>query len=246
MKEASYQKASTRLVEYLRFFFDIAPTDRWRYASDFRNHYMRAVSGTRDGCYPPGVLSAWASDSYVHANGFTRLVVFTTSCGKFRLRLHVWPSGCPEEQLNVHDHRYSFASMVEEGVLTDVLWQISESGESFKRFRYGSRNATGLYTHHYCGDVTLKPYKTRTFNAGDLYSLASDELHYTVAGRGSTTVTLFAQDHRSLRPGAESYSRHHPVEQQDNFVPAVPPELYSAALHKYVRNFSTDAEPRSA
>jgi hypothetical protein len=71
------------------------------------------------------ILSEIASNSYIHKNGFVKLVYETiedTVC-----RLHVYPLGASADK-NIHDHRWDFSSTTICGALPMSLFDVGEEG----------------------------------------------------------------------------------------------------------------------
>ena len=86
------------------------------------------------------VLSEIASKSYIHKNGFVKLVYETieeTVC-----RLHIYPLGATADK-NIHDHRWDFSSTTICGELPMSLYDISEG--SSEKFHTYSKTQNG---HH--------------------------------------------------------------------------------------------------
>lgn len=229
-----YSTASQQLTAYLTRFFDLSEEDRPKEAAEFRSKFL-TVAGLA--CSHTGLVEmqkSWAEDSYVHANGFARLVVFIPECASFRLRMHVWPEGSGVENLNVHNHRYSFVSFVEQGAIEDVTWVPAETGDLFRRFTYTSRDATGNYHHQYSGEQNLCVKRRRRVVAGELYSLNCEQFHYSLPEHSSVTVTFFAEDRRRLQPSATTFSRHHNINEVDTYTPSISHEEYQSILGKYI------------
>ena len=86
------------------------------------------------------ILSEIASKSYIHKNGFVKLVYETieqTIC-----RLHVYPLGASADK-NIHDHRWDFASTTICGALPMSLYEVAEG--SSEKFHTYSKTPNG---HH--------------------------------------------------------------------------------------------------
>lgn len=227
--------ANRQITDYFANFFALSDPDRSSNSAEFRFWFIEALHLGATHADFNGRRRAWADDSYVHANGFAKLIVFVTECASFRLRVHVWPQCIGIDSLNVHNHRYSFASFIEQGSVQDVLWTCADAGESFRRFTYSSRNTAGNYRHEYQGIQALKIEKVRKFSRGHLYSLSPDQLHYTIPECTSATVTFFAEDRRNLRSTATTYSRHHAVDEIETFTPSLSYTEYQRTVDRYIR-----------
>lgn len=236
----SYASISADLAAFLGAFFDKSPSSRSNDATDFREVLLTTIEqATRYVDRQDPLRCHWAADSYIHANGFERLVLFATECGRYRVRLHGWPTDFNSERLNVHNHRYSFASLVLQGALEDVQWRRAAEGKYFREFHYKSRDAHGRYEHQYVGETNLAISNRQRFSAGDLYLMPFDRLHYTVPVGTSPTVTLFAEDRRQVQPSATTFSWHLPVKHVDTFLPALPVEIYWQRVRAVLSNCST-------
>ncbi|GAB4566596.1 MAG: hypothetical protein Tsb007_39670 [Rhizobacter sp.] len=230
----SYLTGSEKLASFLASFFALSEDDRTRCSVDFREKFIEAAGLTASHADMLLARREWADESYVHANGFARLIAFVTSCRGFRLRVHVWPQGNRVDNLNVHNHRYAFASYVERGTVEDVVWCPAENGDVFRRFTYTSRDGSGNYRHEYTGEQALRVDTVRRVHAGQLYSLSEESFHYTLPAPSSVTVTFFAEDRRQLRPSAVTYSRHHAVDEVDTFTPSLSHDVYQQILREHV------------
>ena len=232
-RSRSYSTGSLKLATYLTDFFALSHDDRERRSMEFRTRFTDATCLTVSHGDMTPMRQAWADESYVHANGFAKLVAFVTECGRFRLRVHVWPQGSRTDNLNVHNHRYAFASYVERGSVEDVLWFPAESGDVFRRFIYTSRDASGNYRHEYTGTQALQVGSVRRVHTGQLYSLSAEHFHYTLPAPSSVTVTYFAEDRRKLLPSAITYSRHHAMDEVETFTPSLSHDAYQEALREF-------------
>lgn len=63
--------------------------------------------------------------SYQHGNGFLKVVLLDRG---YKLRLHIWFAGQSCEE-NIHDHRWSFSSLILAGALTSEMWKDDQSGQ---------------------------------------------------------------------------------------------------------------------
>ena len=84
-------------------------------------------------------LQAVAARSYVHGNGFVKVVLLDEHGHK--LRLHIWFAGSACEE-NIHDHRWSFASHVLVGTLNSEIWVDDAQGQALPEYRYAAATAT--------------------------------------------------------------------------------------------------------
>src|SRR5690242_4658564 len=78
---------------------------------------------------------------YRHQLGFEKYILYEGT-GKFerRVRMHVWKATGVES--NIHDHAYSFASIIVVGKLRNNIYGRSEDGSPFSRSKYSANGRT--------------------------------------------------------------------------------------------------------
>jgi len=132
-----------------------------------------------------------ASNSYHHANGFDKIVLGQTASGS-KVRLHMWGTEAPR-RLDVHDHVWSFASVVLYGKLTSEHFGVSDGNDSLKaqHFRLNARQ-NGDFCLERLGTASLCREKAVTLVAGDFQCLDHTVLHSinSVAGESAATLVL--------------------------------------------------------
>ena len=69
-------------------------------------------------------LAEISARSYQHGNGFLKVVLLDRG---YKLRLHIWFAGQSCEE-NIHDHRWSFSSLVLSGALVSEIWLDEQTG----------------------------------------------------------------------------------------------------------------------
>jgi hypothetical protein len=151
----------------------------------------------------PEWLDAVAGRSYLHGNGFYKIILEENA--QFRLRLHVWlPTTRAEE--NIHDHRWHFASLVLNSRLETEIWEdaLSDGGETLNEYLYvgkdiGARNV-------YMGKARVS-LKARVFNGeGDAYHMMSNVLHRIIYDGQDAVITLLCHA-RGARNWARTITR---------------------------------------
>src|SRR5438270_8647928 len=75
----------------------------------------------------PSALSEVAARSYVHDNGFVKIVLASGNGTGGAVRLHVWTDG-ESGQNNIHNHCWPFTSLVLSGELEFEEYELAESG----------------------------------------------------------------------------------------------------------------------
>jgi hypothetical protein len=158
-------------------------------------------------------VSAWASSvlsdeaalinltahSVWHPNGFLKVVVAQGGDGE-RVRLHVWPrSEASSEGEDIHDHYWTFSSVVVQGRLEIDSYEITD-GRRGLPFRV--KELPGFHRDIRVGEtydvedlgVTFLCRKSRTrVGEGEVYSMASCEIHRVKKVGGGITATLMLQ-----------------------------------------------------
>lgn len=235
-QELPIDNDTRNLKVFLTELFALDPRDRFPHAEAFRRRFVDTVRRVLDSPQWETARRDWANQSYRHENGFIKLIAFCTPCNAFRLRVHIWPltSEYNIERLNVHNHRYSFISLIARGEIDDYSWLPSAFGTEFNRFLYKPRDESGCYFHEHEGKAMLRIDQMRRYSRGHLYSLDSSELHCTAPVGSVRPVTFFVEDRRALRTHATTYSRHQKPDEKRVYTPAVSIEQYLQSLDTYV------------
>lgn len=153
----------------------------------FGRHYFLAYA--RSICGQPELLEQVSRRSYLHGNGFYKIVLEDNDL--FRLRLHIWQPGARAEE-NIHDHRWHFASTVLAGTLETEIWEdgLPGHGEDFDEYLYLSRSADAEARNVYMGKARVA-LKQRIINVpGDAYCMLSSVMHRIVYDGQATIGTL--------------------------------------------------------
>jgi hypothetical protein len=176
-------------------------------------------------------LEILAHNSHVHENGFTKLTLFDAVNGRYRIRLHIWdPKDSTKEEVNVHDHRYDFVSLVVTGRLENTRWNFSENGAVYKLFAYEPRDEAGRYHLRMVGRYCLSPEPLKIYSAGDAYSMMRDDLHTTQTSDNVRSITLCIQDRNNLKSQARTLSVSHPGDREIMSAPPLEMGRYRKAI----------------
>ena len=111
--------------------------------------------------------------SYQHGNGFLKVVLLDRG---YKLRLHIWFAGQSCEE-NIHDHRWSFSSLILAGVLKSEIWKDDQSGQQFQEYEYhaATKHKAAYKTEH--GYQNLKLDYVQENIIGDHYVMPKGKLH---------------------------------------------------------------------
>jgi hypothetical protein len=166
-------------------------------ATDLLQHVLGSLPGILTFCLEnETALHRMADDSYLHINGFYKMLL--ASSGGVRLRLHVWGSNInfehSEGENDPHDHRWSFVSSPVIGKVTETRFREVEC----------SRAPNSTYLIYHCrprqfgkvrvakvGKIGLQSAGSSTRAPGDIYSCDADQIHLirpTTTGLSATLV----------------------------------------------------------
>lgn len=134
-------------------------------------------------------LKTTTASSYLHGNGFFKLVLVATEPEGPKLRLHVWNS---MKEGSPHDHSWSYSSMLLYGSYTMTVWQpaVAVTG-SWRQTMVP--NVKASTTEPILGRVPFELRKVREVRArpGEVLELAEEVVHtITVSEIPAATVVL--------------------------------------------------------
>jgi len=138
-------------------------------------------------------LTEVASRSYLHGNGFYKIVLAEEAA--FKVRLHVWFPGASAEE-NIHDHRWWFASRILGGQLVSAVYEEAAHAEAaaYPEFLYFGRTASEDAWIKPIGQARLVRRAESVRRAGETYVLPPGVLHQILsADAGRMTATLMCQ-----------------------------------------------------
>jgi hypothetical protein len=144
------------------------------------------------------LLEQIAARSYLHGNGFYKIILDENDV--FRLRLHIWlPTSTAEE--NIHDHRWHFASTILSGTVESEIWEDASSGagEWLDEYLYIGKTKTEDAHVKYMGKSRVSLKEKVVHKAGDAYYMMSNVMHRIVySGKNEiSTLMCHAKDARS-------------------------------------------------
>ncbi len=122
-------------------------------------------------------LADVAARSYVHPNGFAKVVMHVG--GGYGIRLHVWrrEHRTRADDANPHGHRGEFASWVVAGTLHETTFIEASDSERYDRSNYG-RHVNGMPYLHVAGTASLRRLEEIDRVAGTVYARSRSVLHY--------------------------------------------------------------------
>ena len=160
-------------------------------------------------------LERIARASYMHPNGFRKLVLSTFEDGA-RLRVHHWPADGPAEASNVHNHRWPFASTVVVGSLRSTLLTFAEGRDAMQRFVFEPNGPGQEHTMSLVGVATLAVSHLSELGPGSSYVIDARQLHQIRARPGTVSLMLSGPPQRDRTdvfrsPGSAAQTRRQPL-----------------------------------
>ena len=147
--------------------------------------------------------------SYVHPNGFTKLVLPASRTDIEEFRLHFWPvTGISSD---IHNHTSGFKSLVIQGEIREELFD-EAAGENFVIYKCSERDVTGAANLEPVRKCNLLSREKIAIRKGQSYEISAETLHRVTTPRGIETVTLVAQlakqrDHSFVAKSSSSSPR---------------------------------------
>ena len=134
----------------------------------------------------PERLVEIARDSYVHKNGFVKLILGQKDGRK--KRLHYYPVGAKADE-NVHNHRWDLNSTILVGSLPSHFYKVGYEGDQDYLHAYRKNALTGEHEIVVTGKCTSTEVAYKAFTAGTNYTL-SYSTHHRIGKVETPTVTL--------------------------------------------------------
>lgn len=131
-------------------------------------------------------LAQIATRSYQHGNGFLKVVLLDRG---YKLRLHIWFAGQSCEE-NIHDHRWSFASLVLAGQLKSEIWCDDAQGQMFQEFEYHAASQKHAPFKIDLGQKMLTLDHVQTCQAGESYVMPKGKLHRIINPGDQLVATM--------------------------------------------------------
>ena len=136
--------------------------------------------------------------SYLHPNGFLKVVLISPSTVPFELRLHQWHSGEPSDlspapwQKPIHEHGWSFASTILTGALAFQVYEPDDQGAEYVAYLYQRPSSHLEFSLQPRGLERLVVTETGTHYAGSAYCFERGRLHRTwcVGSQPCTSLVL--------------------------------------------------------
>jgi hypothetical protein len=145
-----------------------------------------------------------------HPNGFLKITLYRV--GRRTVRLHLWTSGFGEthDEIRIHGHAWSLASIVLQGEIVHTLFQETSSldGGRYCRYKYKSGTSDRPHSLRYDGTAYLKASLPQAVKPKEIYSMSTGQVHCSQATT-SNTATLMFSDRESSNVEVPVYSKMH-------------------------------------
>lgn len=134
----------------------------------------------------PITLTAVSRRSYQHGNGFLKVVLLDRG---YKLRLHIWFAGQSCEE-NIHDHRWSFSSLILTGALTSEIWADHAQGQAFQEYEYHAASKKHAPFKTNVGMKLLQLDHVQVNTAGESYVMPKGKLHRIINPGHQVVATM--------------------------------------------------------
>lgn len=138
-------------------------------------------------------LSEIASASYMHSNGFDKIVLAAGPADEYKLRLHLWRPDREPHSEHIHNHRWTFGSVVLVGEMHMEFFEPAAGGRKMERHRYSRVLGPAKFSTRRLDNVEVRPTFAGTLSSGASYWLRSNLFHRITVGREGLVATLVLQ-----------------------------------------------------
>lgn len=148
--------------------------------------------------------------SHLHENGFLKLGIYKSALTGIKVRVHIWPKGEADRSSEIHDHRWSFASLVCKGAVRfenfrkDVREESPESS-SYLEYQLSDADSSGQKLVSATGRVRLLPVSTYEVAEYSTHALSHDVPHCATALSSESTVVTLVLTAPAARPYSNTY-----------------------------------------
>jgi hypothetical protein len=193
---------------------------------------------------------ALAMKSYIHDNGFYKIVLADKPSCSAKIRLHIWnpvPKDSPPRKLqNIHNHRWDFSSLILMGQARQLTYRFAqpgEVGETLEHYRYYARGEKEHYDVVYLGRAVVVPLSSDLYRAGQLYSMDNNILHRVNIPDDCTVITLVVT-HETAGWVTNDLLTPKPLAVENNRLPSPPlgVEAVAEKVHSILSTLSKRSE----
>jgi hypothetical protein len=162
--------------------------------ADLRSH-LDLQDIYREVAEKSGSLAEVNSSAQRHDNGFNKVVIGTSSRTGLKLVLHSWSLDQADDDDNIHNHRWDFASVVIRGMLCSEIYSLRPEGvsEVYSSFSYSSPAGWEKYSFRESGLVSASSQALLRFSVASTYSWGHEIFHRAYAEEAPSTATIVVQ-----------------------------------------------------
>ena len=175
-----------------------------------------------------------AARSYQHGNGFLKVVLLDRG---YKLRLHIWFAGQSCEE-NIHDHRWSFSSLILAGQLSSEVWKDDAQGTLFQEFEYHAAAKSRAAFKQDMGQNHLSLDHVRVNKAGESYVMPKGQLHRIVNHGEQLVATIMCS--APTEQGTTRLIPMHDGIDPNIQPPKISPQQLRAALAQFLTHLNTE------
>ena len=138
-------------------------------------------------------LNVICANSYIHPNGFAKVVLPPISSECQEYRFHSWANGFVET--DIHNHTAEFSSFVLSGAVYEQTYD-EVPGNTYDIFRCTRRTQQGTSNLLFQRKSDLRESERRIVTAGRRYHIGLDTYHQVKVESTAPTATLVRQEIR--------------------------------------------------
>lgn len=128
--------------------------------------------------------------AYRHPNGFTKIRLASLNDFGWAVRLHMWAARSSDS--DIHSHRWSFASRILSGRLTEDTYRLITRKGIYRRYCC-SPSVEGRYSLSFQGECDVELTGRNRYQQGASYERDAETLHLSYTDSASRAITLFIQ-----------------------------------------------------
>ena len=167
---------------------------------------------------------------YFHDNGFLKVEFGRSTCGRIRLRMHLWGLGAktaPRQQ--IHNHSFDFVSLAFRGSVRLASYAVHPCDEPAAWYRYGYHRKDRLghpqYQLRYYGPCRATLLSEVILEAGRTYAMIGTDFHTADPLVTSASTLLISREHDTPADAFILFDNPHEGTTHRNSVPLAPAHI---------------------
>ncbi|MXP68009.1 hypothetical protein [Pantoea sp. Aalb] len=177
-------------------------------------------------------LTVIASNSYRHVNHFSKIVFINDfNNNHCRLTLHIWKPPFTEKQIKqelIHDHRFSFSSLVISGIQIHEIFKESSGNIKnkirYQKYKYVPSKTSNIHDCFFEKYVYLDKIGKKIINKNNIYSMKNHFIHRILFPTGNEPIISFLVRGPRKKKFTHTYNTFYPREGTVSSVPMYTPE----------------------